>query len=363
MNLSASTHWLGSLVANHQKSWIKLGNLETALLKHDLANIAVNKPIYVCGLARSGSTILLETLANLQGIASHRYQDFPFLFTPYWWNTLLSISTRKPAQKQERAHGDGIHVNSESPEAMEEMLWMAFFPHLHNTSASEVLNECTSSPSFEKFYADHIRKLLLTRKAQRYLSKGNYNITRMAYIQRVFPDARFIIPIRDPVTHVESLVRQHRRFVEAGKKDSRIVNHMSITGHFEFGLNRKPVHMGDDARIKEIITAWESGDDVRGFALYWDMTYCFMYNQMLANKALGKACLVVPFENLCASPLDTIAHIIEHCDINGEAQWLQNAASIIKKPDYYTSHLSDAERILIQDICKETATLFGYYDS
>ncbi len=360
MKLSASTHWLGGLVSNHQKFWIKLGNFETALLRDDLQNMAIRNPIYICGLARSGSTILLETLAGLPDIASHRYQDFPFVFTPYWWNRLLAITPGRSLQKQERAHGDGIMVNSESPEAMEEMLWMAFFDHLHGMNASEILNENTDNPQFETFYTSHIRKLLLAHGKRRYLSKGNYNITRMAYIQRMLPDARFVIPIRDPQSHVESLVRQHRHFSEAGRQDARVVKHMSATGHFEFGLNRRAVHVGDDSQMQAIRAAWVAGDDVRGFALYWNMLYRFLYQQMLTNKTLGKACLVVPFENLCDTPAETLTHITQHCKLTVGDDWLQRAAQPIKKPHYYQSSLTDAQQSLINDICAETATLFGY---
>ena len=360
MNLSASTYFLGNLVANHTKLWIKLGNAETVLLKPDLQNIHVQNPIYVCGLARSGSTIILETLASIPDIASHRYQDFPFLFTPYWWNSLLSVMGKKNAHKKERAHGDGILVNSESPEAMEEMLWMAFFSQLHSERTSELLNENTEQKAFEAFYTSHIKKLLLARKASRYLSKGNYNLTRMAYIQRIFPDARFIIPIRDPITHVESLVRQHKRFMEAGSADAHAIRHMDITGHFEFGQNRKAVHTGDDAQFQEIVTSWKNGDDVRGFALQWNMLYRLIYQQMIANKKLGKACLVVPFENLCDAPQDTLTHILSHCNLQADEHWLASKAATIRAPSYYTSSLSEVDKKLIRDICGETAALFGY---
>ncbi len=360
MKLATSTHWLGNMVANNRDLWIKLGNFETALLKYDMAGVEVRNPIYICGLARSGSTILLETLASLPDTVTHRYQDFPFLFTPYWWHLLLTLPFNRSVEKTERAHGDGILVSPQSPEAMEEMLWMAFFRYLHKELTSEILDENISNPDFEAFYKDHIRKLLHAHKKPCYVSKGNYNISRMAYIQRMFPDARFIIPIRDPVTHVESLLRQHKRFTEAGKADPRVVRHMSIAGHFEFGLNRKAVHMGDEAKLKAIRSAWNDGDDIRGFALQWDMTYRFIYNQMLTNKTLGKACLVIPFENLCTSPQEALTHMLEHCDMKADDAWLNTRAANIKQPDYYTSNLSPEDKKSIQDICKDTAELFGY---
>src|SRR4029077_17446890 len=94
----------------------------------------------------------------------------------------------------QRTHRDGIFVTPESPEAMEEVLWMAFFPQIHKPEACNVLDRNTSNPSFEQFYRDHLRKLLLVRGGKRYVSKANYNVTRLEYLHRLFPDARFVIP-------------------------------------------------------------------------------------------------------------------------------------------------------------------------
>ena len=64
---------------------------------------------------------------------------------------------------------------------------MAFFPDLHDPSGSAVLDSRTSHPEFEAFYADHIRKLIQVRAGRRYLSKGNYNVTRAEYLLKHDP--------------------------------------------------------------------------------------------------------------------------------------------------------------------------------
>ena len=89
---------------------------------------------------------------------------------------------------------------------------MAFFSTLHDPGSSAVLNGETNNKEFANFYKDHIRKLLLLRGGRRYLSKANYNLTRLGYLLKLFPDARFLLPVRDPVWHIASLMRQHQRF-------------------------------------------------------------------------------------------------------------------------------------------------------
>jgi hypothetical protein len=41
-------------------------------------------------------------------------------------------------------------------------------------------------------------KVVLLRGGARYVSKGNYNAARIAYLARLFADAKFVVPIREP---------------------------------------------------------------------------------------------------------------------------------------------------------------------
>src|SRR5262245_34838488 len=137
---------IGGFIERHPGLWIRLGRVESDFA--DIDEVAIDRPIYVTGLARSGTTILLETLEQHPDTTTHRYRDFPFLFTPYFWNRWVDMVPRKSEQPEERSHGDGIAVTSESPEAFEEVLWMAFFAELHDPSSSEVLDRSASHAAF-----------------------------------------------------------------------------------------------------------------------------------------------------------------------------------------------------------------------
>ncbi|MGE3713444.1 MAG: sulfotransferase, partial [Alphaproteobacteria bacterium] len=138
IEVSSSTHMLTSLATGNPGLWKKLGNLESRIVSTEIERIPISAPIYVSGLARSGSTILLEMLADHPDTCAHTYGDFPFLFTPVWWNMAMRLRPGKSDRMQERAHGDGIQINQSSPEAMEEMLWMAYFSYLHTAQQSEI---------------------------------------------------------------------------------------------------------------------------------------------------------------------------------------------------------------------------------
>ncbi len=360
MHVPAFFTMVARSIHKRPRFWIKLGKLESGVLAPDLVDVFVKEPIYVCGLARSGSTLLLEILAAHKDAASHKYQDFPFIFTPFWWHFVLKMSPFKDSSLRERAHGDRMLVNAASPEAMEEMLWTAFFPGSHKAEVSQVLGRDAGNTEFAGFYRKHIQKLLLAAKRKRYVSKGNYNVTRMGYLRGTFTDARFVVPIRDPVTHIASLMRQHERFCDAGRKDAAVVSHMSLAGHYEFGLGRVPINTGDNAAMGAVQAAWAAGDELRGWALYWAMIYGFVADTLADDKDLNDAALVLPYEQLCAQPEASLRLLFTHCDLAVDEALIAAYVPKIQKPDYYDAGFSAADLQLIRDICAPVAGRFGY---
>lgn len=331
-----------------------MGNLESRLVADAIAAVEVREPIFVTGLARSGSTILLETLDAHPTTTAHRYSDYPLLYTPYGWNRFLQRAAKTGGKAVERSHRDGILITPESPEAFEEVLWMTFFTHLHDPAQSAVLDAGTSNAAFETFYRDHIRKLLAVRDARRYVSKGNYNITRLEYLLELFPDARFIIPVRDPVWHIASLMKQHALFCEQTRASPRALAHLQRIGHYEFGLDRRPINAGDDACIRQVQAYFEEGEDVQAWALYWNHIYGYAMRRLESNARLREATLVVHFEDLCAEPRKVLQNLLDHCRLDSGNDFLERAASRIHFPSYYTPPFTARERELIEHYTRDS---------
>src|SRR5262245_1122157 len=108
-----------------------IGDLETQLLEKRLREVRIDRPVFIAGLARSGSTMLLEILSRLPEVGTHRYRDFPLLFIPWWWNQFQDRFAESAAPV-ERPHQDRITITKNSPEAFEEPLWNFFFPFVHD---------------------------------------------------------------------------------------------------------------------------------------------------------------------------------------------------------------------------------------
>jgi hypothetical protein len=329
---------LGRMVERAPGFWRRLGDLETRLLADELAGVAVERPVYVAGLARAGTTVLLELLAGLPGVATHRYRDFPpGAYAPVLWDRAFSRVYRGGAAPAERAHQDRILVTPDSPEALEEVLWQHFLPWLHAPGGgSRVLGPGASNPAFERFYRDHLRKVLLVRGGTRYLAKGNYNLTRLGYLRKLFPDARFLVPVRDPLWHVASLMKQHALFAAAEARDPRVLAHMRRAGHTEFGLGRRAVDVGDGAAA-EVEALWAAGEEARGWARYWNSLYRLVAAQRAADPAgLGEAAMVVRYEDLCARPRATLEAALAHARLDPPPPAeLDAMAARLAAPAYY----------------------------
>jgi len=358
--ISRGMDLLGAAIADWPGLWRRLGDLETDWLADAIGKVEIEKPIYVCGLARSGSTILLELLASLDGVATHRYRDFPPVFTPYMWNWLLDRLPKKRSEPVERGHLDGLLVTPESPEAFEEVIWMAFFPQIHDPAVSNLLDARSANPAFERFYGEHLRKILLTRGGRRYLAKGNYNIARLGYIRKLFPDARFLIPVRDPVWHVASLIKQHRLFCEAERRNPRVLAYLRRVGHFEFGLDRRPINTGADQAVREIAALWRAGEEVRGSARYWSRIYGYLADTLDVDAKLAEAARVVRYEDLCEKPAETLRALLDHCDLTPSDDGLAALSGRIAAPSYYTPGFSPEELDIIAVETREVSARYGY---
>jgi hypothetical protein len=320
---------------------------------------AIDRPIFVTGVARSGTTIILESLAKHPNSASHRYRDFPFVMTPVAWNWFLDRAVRADQEPTERAHKARILVTPESPEAMEEMIWISFFPDCHCPDKNNVLTEKTVNNGFEDFYRSHIRKILAVRGGSRYLAKGNYNLARLRYLGKLFPDARFLIPIRHPVSHVASLMKQHRLFCEAETHDPRVLNHMRRVGHYEFGLDRRAINFDDRATIDRIRHFWQTGEEARGWALSWASAYQHVADLLAANEDLRQRTMVVRFDELCNDPVAILKALFAHCQLEGGEDLAMAEGTTISAPTYYNHGLSENEIAAILAETEEAATSFG----
>lgn len=247
--------WLEQLLHRlaFRSVWMQkeIANIEDDIFLKQTETDSINKPVFITSMPRAGTTLLLEILHEIPVFACHSYRDMPFIFCPVFWDK-ISGAFRKKATLKGRAHGDGIEISYDSPEAFEEAIWLAFWPKKYSKDQIQPWSATDRQQDFEKFLKKHILKIIALRSddnnrglQKRYLSKNNANIARLELLKALFPNCRIIIPIRNPWDHVRSLFDQHRRFSQLHSRDRFSQEYMEWLGHFEFGAGLRPINFGN----------------------------------------------------------------------------------------------------------------------
>lgn len=241
--------------------------------------------VFVCGLARAGTTILMRELHRSGAFGSLTYADMPFVLAPNLWRR-LSARGVNPGVRAERAHGDGIEVDQNSPEALDEVYWRVFAGD--DYIRTDRLIQHRPDGDALSGYRDLIRLVLRHTGKRRYLAKNNNHILRLGALAQAFPDSLFLVPVRAPVAHAQSLLSQHRRFAAS---DPFTQSYMRWLGHHEFGATHRPFAWNGAA---------EAGDpDTPG---YWLAQWVSAHRSLLEIAGTHANVRIVPSDQLARDP-------------------------------------------------------------
>lgn len=300
---SAGAKWLHRIVLGSRTIAEISFDIEQALYaKTGPALPGHDQPVFVSGLARSGTTALMRCFYETRLFASLTYADMPFILAPNLWRSLSFIP--KQTELKERAHKDGIFVNAESPEALDEVFWKVF---LHDTYIRQDRLIVHEIP--DPVLAQYARYMQLVIKKNdherplRYLSKNNNNILRFKSLLSRFPESVIIIPFREPLQHALSLLSQHQHFCRLQAGDRFILEYMNWIGHHEFGLNHKFFDLQDAAVIQRL-AAFDTNN-----INYWLLTWLNYYSYALAHFAT--TCHLFSYEHFCQAPTRSVRQLFE----------------------------------------------------
>lgn len=315
---------LHQVAFNTTLAQLSVADLEDSFFKKRMSRAENDQPVFITGLPRGGTTLALDMMHRLDEFASHRYRDMPFLLTPLFWNR-FSRRFQQADQLRERAHGDGMQVSVDSPEALEEVVWKAFWGKQYLTD--RILTWPTRpNESFNEFFTNHMAKIIAIKAADgspcRYVSKNNLNISRIDYLLENYPGAMVIVPFRDPVRQAHSLLKQHRNFLKIHEQDAFARTYMEAVGHYDFGMNIRPVDFDGwlDGR------AFTEYQDINFWLEYW----LHAYEHLLAKA--GGAVHLHSHERLCEETVPTLNALADVLDIRDRQAFLQNESVVWKTP-------------------------------
>ncbi|MFI5140476.1 MAG: sulfotransferase [Sphingobacteriales bacterium] len=263
--------------------------------------------VFISGLARSGTTILMQYLYGTGQFRSLTYRDMPFVLMPGTWK---KIATRTSSVKyKERAHLDNIKIGIDSPEAFEEVFWRVFCGKQYILKDRLLLHK-VGDRVLEKFRA-YVNNILLSRdtaEQSRYLSKNNNNVLRFDSLRKCFPDAHIIIPFREPLQHAISLLNQQIHFSKIQQEDSFSLDYMNWLGHFEFGLNQKSFFLNDEETFREI--GRYAKTDINFWLLNWKNYYRYVSDHHTPNT------IFFNYDKFCQSPASELSGLFKKINVN-----------------------------------------------
>lgn len=298
--------WLHWLVLDSRWVRVLLFDIERVLfLKRSESrdNNKILEAVYVCGLARSGTTLVLRVLEQTGRFASLNYRNMPFVLAPNLWDRFNHSSWYK-MDEVERAHGDGIMVDLDSPEAFEEVFWRT-----HSVDDYEVRPEGLAfhpTPEAIPSFAQYRRLVVLANERRqteplRYLSKNNNHIMRLNMIVE-HGQGVVLIVYRHPASVSRSLWTQHQRFSAVQAQDNFGRRYMHWLVHYEFGLNHVPF---------EFVLKQQSGRFKPENINYWLESWAIVHEYLLESACLNCVSLL-NYEWLCADPQVCLADLLRH---------------------------------------------------
>jgi len=316
-NYSALDRLLHRIAFAHPKMQRLLSDVENDLFRSKLLSTSVEHPVFITGLPRAGTTLLLELLYQTGEFASYTYRQMPFLLAPLLWNRITQNAKRTVSAMQ-RAHGDGMQISVDSPEAFEEVFWI-------NHLSQQIIDEQCQHPLSEEHLSDHfieafrlqLKKVVaLASQNQSHSERSTQSAARIGALRTLSPESTLLMCFRDPQTHVASLVNQHERFSLLHSEDRFAKQYMAWTAHHDFGANFLPI----DFSTKRPGMPGER--DYRYWLQYWIDAY-----RHVLDHAHEQVCFI-SYETLLEQPQASLQHLSTQLKLKTPDRLLQQSSRL-----------------------------------
>lgn len=285
------------------------GRLDSWLSSRSVAKVQATPPVFIVSLARGGTTALLNALHKVPAVATHEYRDMPFVTAPVLWARVGGDRSAQVARRP-RAHGDGLEIGLDSPEAFDEVLWRAYWPEKYRAGRIDLWRTGDIDPKrtrvFERHHArvTHLRCGDLARNTPcRYVSKNNANVARLSLLTEMFPHCALVVALRRPSAHAASLLRQHENFLRLHEEDPFTRRYMRDIGHLEFGDLHQPIAFPGFA--PEGLGPLDPD--------YWLAYWIAAFEEI---RASSQRCYVVLQDDLRSDPQTTMERLCAHLDLD-----------------------------------------------
>ena len=195
--------------------------MEEILYSQKAKQLELKQQVFVTGLARSGTTAVMNKIFGTRLYASLQYANMPFLLSPNLWKRKSKI------ESHERTHKDGIIIDGNSPEEFDEYFWKAFMNDSYIMSDGLALHD-VDRKMLDK-YLTYISLICLAKGKDKYVSKNNNNVLRLSAFQKI-DHSKIILLFRNPLSHASSLMKLDSSFTKNQTDDPFTLEYFNYLG-------------------------------------------------------------------------------------------------------------------------------------
>lgn len=318
------------------------------LSKIDVSDIRIDRPIFVIALHRSGSSMLQDILCTHHNIVyiTNTMNQFQTCFcAAEFLRKRFKLNVRG-----ERYLKDSVKVDTGSPsEGIAFWVeWLKYDPYLIDYVNRKI--EDFTFQEIENIYRS-IRKIIWCfeeHKFSRYFCKNPALLPHISLLKDIFPDAKFILLVRDARTSANSLVKlYHLNMDQLSKIRSKKRQYIYDNKVF-IPYPRLP-------RLAEYIERY-GPEDIRTTAHLWNDAISFVSK----HKNKLPSFYEVRYEDILTNPKKEISKIFEYCELpeikkNNKAfsQKISKVGVIHHKNIY-------GDFDVVESICRENMLKYGY---
>lgn len=317
-----------------------LFDIENLINKKKVNNLNIKHQLYITGLARAGTTILLKTIYSSNKFASYTYRDMPFVISPSIWNVVSKRIKNKKSVL--RKHKDNIFIDLDSPEQFEEVFWNLKDSDKYNFET--FLREYEVDEQSLNLYELFIKNCLIKYKSNNYICKNNNNFLRIKSLLKRFPQAKFLVSIRNPLDHSISLLNQHKNFTKLQGEEKFTKSYMDYLVHHEFGLSHKPMTFS---------TKFQSDYNLNDIN-YWLEQWVNLYNFAKKNNLhKNYNILFIFYEELCKDTNEVVNRINNFIG--------ENVIENVKSQNFKLKKYNQYEYQFDSSLKKESLDIYNYF--
>lgn len=330
--------------------------LERSLLFPFYASIPIDRPIFIIGPFRSGTTILEKIIAEHPEVAHFMYITNVWYLAPVTGystiNLLLALGV-VDRDSMLAVHNPRIEYMILSPYECE-WVWSQSSKGLWEDKCRDVtVGEDFSDPSYKRYLRSMFQRHMLVQHASRFLSKNPVNCLRIGYLQKHFPDARFVTIVRNPLDTVLSHYRAAMRMESIFHNDPETKHMLQDRLHMDL------LSMVIKTRNYDESLALNQEHRLLGIANQWSDMQAMVMQSVSEIPGNDKQVLSLRYEDLMDSPLKTLKQIWSFVGLDDEHanRISMSYAERITAPEPVA--LSDADRGYLPKIKQILAPVAG----